>query len=319
MGKQKLKVGVVGTGKMGALHIEKYLTIEPIEWVGIFDNNETRLKELSRLPVRIFSNLSELIFEVDAVSVCTPTASHFSVAREALASKVHVLVEKPIAPSSHEAEFLIQLARKEEVLFQAGFLERFRFKRLTQNIELPNPFFIESSRHQTEPGREKIDVVSDLMIHDIDLSLRLFGNQTPSEIIASGQLFDGSNFDYVQVLMKFDENRSVLLNATRHAFERRREFKIYTEGSHYFLDFLNNKISIRNGKFPIQSYAIPCDPLLDQCQYFIDRVLNPENELKPDQTALLSQKVVEDIRHKITTPPYIPIEEKNREVSFYKS
>src|SRR5262245_20908739 len=183
---QKIRAAVVGVGYLGRFHAQKYAQAEGCELVAVVDARaEAREAVAKELKTQALADHRELLGRVDAVSVVTPTPAHFGIARDFLSAGVHVLVEKPITETPAEARDLIELAKARGCVFQVGHLERFNAAILAAEPYLTAPRFIEC--HRLAPYKERgtdVNVVLDLMIHDIDLVQPLVG----APIVASGAL-----------------------------------------------------------------------------------------------------------------------------------
>ncbi|MGH8258819.1 MAG: Gfo/Idh/MocA family protein, partial [Steroidobacteraceae bacterium] len=168
---KKIRAAVVGVGYLGRFHAQKYAQLPDCELVAVIDTSpETRGRVAAELGTRAVADHRTLLGEVDAVSVVTPTPAHFPIARDLLAAGAHVLVEKPITETPDQARELIRLARERERVLQVGHLERFNATILAAEPHLRTPRFIEC--HRLAPYRERgtdVNVVLDLMIHDIDI------------------------------------------------------------------------------------------------------------------------------------------------------
>ena len=170
-----IKVGVIGVGYLGRFHAEKYAHLQGVELVGVADLNQARAQEIAKaLGTRGFDDYRQLLPEVAAVSVAVPTSGHFAVVRDALEAGCQVLVEKPISVTVAEADALVRLARERGLTLMVGHLERFNSAMEEIQARVTAPRFIESHRLAffKERGTD-VDVVLDLMIHDLDHVLNL--------------------------------------------------------------------------------------------------------------------------------------------------
>ncbi|HQO78169.1 MAG TPA: Gfo/Idh/MocA family oxidoreductase, partial [Thermodesulfobacteriota bacterium] len=172
---KKLTVGVIGCGYFGKFHADKYSRIPETNLIGVVDPVLGRAEEVARKnQTTAYADSSDLYDKVEAVSIAVPTKLHYSVAREFLQRGIHVLIEKPIASQTAEAEELVRLAHERNVVFQVGHLERFNPALRALDDTLTAPRFIESHRLQSFVERAlDVDVIMDLMIHDIDVILSL--------------------------------------------------------------------------------------------------------------------------------------------------
>jgi predicted dehydrogenase len=168
---EKTRVGVVGVGYLGQFHAEKYAKMKGVELAGVVDIDFARAREIAkRYRSQPFSHHSEILPRVQAVSIAVPTPFHHAIARDFLEKGVDVLLEKPISTTLQEADELIELAESHGRVLQIGHLERFSGPLLALEGVVQNPMFIESNRLGLSQGTE-VDVVLDLMIHDIDIIL----------------------------------------------------------------------------------------------------------------------------------------------------
>ncbi len=243
---KKVKVGVVGVGRLGGFHGEKYAEIETSELVGISDVDEARATEVAgRLGVRAYSDYRELIPLVDAVSIATPTENHLEIGEAFLKRGVNVLVEKPIAMDSAQADVLVEAAKSSGALLQVGHLERFNPAVVAISDRLTAPLFIESYRLSPFPARSTdIDVILDLMIHDIDIIMNLVGEEEPVEIEAMGIPVITSNVDMANARLRFAGGCVANVTASRVSTERRRSIRLFQHDSIISIDYAAQRISI---------------------------------------------------------------------------
>ena len=178
----KLRVAVVGVGHLGQHHARLLAAMEGVELVGVADIKPARAREIAdRFQTGAFTDAAELVSAVDAVSVATPTESHVRVALPFIERGVAVLVEKPLAASVADADVLIRAAEERGVLLAAGHTERFNPAVAAALPLVSDPRFIEVHRLGTFPERSlDIDVIFDLMIHDLDLLLASVGSPVAS-------------------------------------------------------------------------------------------------------------------------------------------
>lgn len=261
---------------MGLYHLKKFLELgDRAEVVGFFDPHPEQAKRLEReYRIPAFTDLGELLFESDAVVIASPTSTHHALAKQALSTGVHVLVEKPMTETLAEAVELTELARRLGLVLQVGFLERYRCRALLGTFPAEGPFFIEAQRFSTSPGREdSVDVVSDLMIHDLDLALSLVPGE-PTEISAAGGRVVSGRSDIASVRMEFADGSVVNLSASRVAPSMERRLKIYSGQYAAHLDFVENSAELsvrRQGDVDRQTRRITdLDALREQALDFID-------------------------------------------------
>lgn len=235
---KKIKIGVVGVGYLGKYHVEKYARMPEVELVGIADISPERRETLSRqYAIPGYEDYRRLISQIDAVSIVVPTTQHASVARDFLDQKIDVLIEKPITRSISEAEELIALAGTRGCLLQVGHLERFNPVYLKIKPYIKNPLFFESHRLSPFTARGiDVDVVLDLMIHDLDLILHLV--QSPVEQVqAVGVPVVSPKVDIANVRIQFQNGCVANITASRISLQEMRKMRIFQPAAYLSLDF----------------------------------------------------------------------------------
>lgn len=235
---KKIKVGVVGVGYLGKFHVEKYSRMPEVELVGIADIVPERREALAKqYKVSGYEDYRRLIPQIDAVSIVVPTTQHASVARDFLDQSIDVLIEKPISSSMAEAEELISLAGTRDCLLQVGHLERFNPVFLKTKPFIKNPLFFESHRLSSFKTRAiDVDVVLDLMIHDLDLILHLV--QSPVEQIqAVGVPVVSPKVDIANVRIQFQNGCVANITASRISLQEMRKMRIFQPATYIALDF----------------------------------------------------------------------------------
>jgi predicted dehydrogenase len=233
-----LKVGVVGVGHLGSQHARIYSELAKrsngqVSFVGVCDTDSIRVRALTeKVGGGTFENAAELANFVDAVSVATPTETHYKVARVFLERGKHVLVEKPITDSLREAEELVALARKNKCVLQVGHVERFNpVMRYLTDI-LREARFIEVHRLSPYPGRSTdIGVVLDLMIHDLDVVLSLV-NSPLAAVDAVGIPVLSTSEDVANARLRFANGCVANITASRVYPERMRKIRIFGRTEH---------------------------------------------------------------------------------------
>jgi predicted dehydrogenase len=238
-----LAIAVVGSGHMGSLHAQKVVALadagEPVRLVGVADIRMERANALGRkLAVPSFSDTSEVLIGADAVIVAVPTVSHFSVVTQALEADCDVLVEKPIAATLDEAEKLLELAESRGLLLQVGHLEWFNNAMQIIHDRIRRPRFIEA--HRLGPFTERatdIDVVRDLMIHDLDILQQLVGEE-PERIEAVGVPVLSSSTDIANARITFPDGCVANLTASRVSPAPMRKLRFFQRDGYFSIDFL---------------------------------------------------------------------------------
>jgi predicted dehydrogenase len=279
---KKIRVGVVGVGYLGRYHLEKYRDIEGVQLVGAADTNPKIAKKLEgELGVECISDYRDLLGRVDAVSIVVPTVSHFAVAMDFLNAGVDVFVEKPITANLREAEGLVGAAESRGLILQVGHLERFNPAVLALEGTLKEPMFIESHRLSPFPERSvDIDVILDLMIHDIDIILNIVKSPI-SRIDAVGVPIITSKVDIVNARLNFENGCVANVTASRVSAEKMRKIRIFQSDAYISIDYAAQKITLYkrvsdgNERFSIVKQDIdisPSDYLGDEIRSFIDAV-----------------------------------------------
>jgi predicted dehydrogenase len=224
----KIRVGVVGTGYLGRFHAEKYAALEGAELVGVVDTEPARARAVAESTgCRVFPSAESLCPLVDAVSVVVPTSLHHEVARGFLRAGVDVLVEKPMTATIAEANDLVRLAGKVGCILQVGHLERFNPVWEVAGPALKEPRFIEA--HRLGPFRERgtdVDVVLDLMIHDIDLCLKYVASPV-RQIDSVGVPVLTPSVDIANVRIRFQNGTLANLTASRVSVKRTRKIRFF--------------------------------------------------------------------------------------------
>lgn len=274
----RIRVGVLGVGKMGELHLKKLSQLPGVDLVGIYDTDEARRNEMgARHGVTAFSEPAPLLFESDAAIIATPTSTHYAVARLALEAGVSILIEKPITDSVEEAEILVKMAAERDLVLQVGLIERFRYRALAGDAAKGAVRFIEAQRLSPSLARDaKADVVTDLMIHDLDLVLALMG-EDPVHVSAIGVSVLTDQVDMASVRLEFLTGAAVNLSVSRVSLDPVRKFRVFFDSAYASLDFRENTVKVytRAADKSIQLVhqdSISLDPLGEQTADFVECV-----------------------------------------------
>lgn len=240
-----LRTAVIGVGYLGNFHAQKYAAIENVELVGVVDNDPKRAAEIAaKLGTQAYSDHRELIGKVDAVSVVVPTQHHYSVAKDFLAAGVHVLIEKPITVTIEEADELIALAEKNRAVFQVGHLERFNPVLMALDGILQEPLFIESVRIAPfKPRGTDVNVVLDLMIHDIEIIQHIVKSPVERVDAIGAPVFTGEE-DIANARILFQNGCVANVTASRISLKSERKMRIFQRDTYITLDFQNRKVLV---------------------------------------------------------------------------
>lgn len=240
-----LRSAVIGVGYLGNFHAQKYAAIPGVELVGVVDNDPKRGAEIAAtLGTHAYSDHRELIGRVDAVSVVVPTQYHYAVARDFLAAGVHVLIEKPITVTIEEADELITLAEQNRVVFQVGHLERFNPVLVALDGILQEPLFIESVRIAPfKPRGTDVNVVLDLMIHDIEIIQHIVKSPVERVDAIGAPVFTGEE-DIANARILFENGCVANVTASRISLKSERKMRIFQRDAYITLDFQNRKVLV---------------------------------------------------------------------------
>lgn len=289
----KLRTAVVGVGHLGRFHAQKHKSLQDVELVGVADVNREQAEKVAReLGVTAFADPSALLNgKVDAVTVAASTHSHFELVKMFLENGVHVLVEKPIAQSVAQAEELCDIAEKRGLKFQVGHVERFNPAFQSARAKITRPLFIEC--HRLAPFKVRstdVDVVLDLMIHDLDVVLSLV-NSEPSVVSAVGAPVLTKKLDIANARIEFESGTVANLTASRVSQNTQRKFRIFQPDQYVSIDFQSGELNIltktgewTNGEIPLDHESLSLekgDALLDETRSFIESI----REDKPVQVS----------------------------------
>lgn len=235
---KSIRAGVIGVGHLGQHHARLYASLPGAQLVGVSDQSIERAKVVAeRHGVRVFQTAEELLSHVDVVSVAVPTSGHYAVAKACLLAGKHVLVEKPLAVTPAEAQELVQLAKQKGCCLQVGHSERFNPIMALMRPHIGRPVFIECHRLSgfSERGTD-VDVVLDLMIHDLDLVLSL--NPGPvEEVRAAGVTVLSSSIDIANARIQFASGCVANLTSSRVSMTKMRRLRLFQKDSYVSIDF----------------------------------------------------------------------------------
>jgi len=244
------RISLIGLGYLGKIHLK--LLFENAEWrlVGVYDIDKNLTRQLAdHYNVKAFNSLYEAIEHSDVLDIVTPSNTHFDIARQAIMAGKHLFIEKPITPTSMEAEKLQELAQKNGVCIQVGHVERFNPAFIAAKPYFRNPKFIEAHRlSQYTPRGTDVSVVTDLMMHDIDLMLSII-KEPIKDIKASGATLVSGSPDIVNARIEFFNGVVANLTASRISFKNIRKFRVFSEDnftSINLLDKITEVIRIQN-------------------------------------------------------------------------
>jgi predicted dehydrogenase len=282
-----MKVGVVGVGHLGEYHVQKYQTMPDVDLIGVVDTNPRRAGEISeRYGVKPYMRYHDILDRVDAVSLAVPTEVHFEVAQDILSRGIHLLIEKPITYKIEDADHLIKLAREKDLVLQVGLVERFNPAVVKMESMLTNPVFIESHRmNQFTIRGIDVDVVLDLMIHDLDIFLHIVPSEV-KELHATGMCVITDKTDIANVRIIFENGTVANLTASRVSNKTLRKIRIFQPDAYLSVNCAKRKLNIirldadtkdANGYPVVTSNEVKLpdsDPLADEIGSFVNAVRN---------------------------------------------
>lgn len=245
MARQKLRIGVLGAGHLGKIHVNCIKQITDYELIGLYDIHLPTAQDVSqKLNVPYFESIETLIDKVDVVDIVVPTLSHFECAKKAIELQKHVFIEKPFTTTLQEAQTLIDLALANKVKIQVGHVERFNPAFLAVQPLKPEPLFIESHRlAQFNPRGTDVSVVLDLMIHDIDV----IQSMIPAKVVkvdASGVAVVSETPDIVNARITFENGAVANVTSSRISLKNMRKMRLFQQDAYITMDFLEKKSEI---------------------------------------------------------------------------
>lgn len=243
----KIKVGVIGVGRMGSNHCRIFSALRHVDLVGVHDlSREVGNRVARQFETHYFSDLEHLLGNVEVVSIAAPTPMHYELAKFCIERGVHVFIEKPITHTLEEAHALVEAAERSNLIVQVGHIERFNpaYRELRNVIESLDVLAIDIRRLSAFSGSNKdVDVTLDLMVHDADLAMDLTAEQ-PTYISAQGFSALSSQIDYANVQLRFDSGILMTLTASRVIEEKVRQIEVTAREAYVVADLLNKSVAI---------------------------------------------------------------------------
>ncbi len=278
----KTRVGVVGVGYLGQIHAKIYHEMDNVDLVMLADTHLDTLHTFGeKYQCKVTDSYLDLIDQVDAVSIVVPTSLHFDVAQPFLEAGIPTLLEKPIAATVDEAKKLVELAEQNEAPFLIGHLERYNPALREVTTKITEPKYLEVHRLGTFVERATdVDVITDLMIHDIDLVLSLV-DEEPEEVQAIGASVVTDHVDLANVRLSFPSGAVANITASRVSHKRFRRFRVFGPEGYYGINLMDQELDIvtkgetpKNGKFPEMKFDHQVftseRPLQVELAHFID-------------------------------------------------
>lgn len=306
----RLKVAVVGVGYLGRFHALIYSRMPEVELVGVADSDAKRGRGVAEeAGCEFYANASDLLDKVDAVSIVVPTSYHLEVARPFLRAGIHMLMEKPIADGLDAGREIVELADQAGAVLQIGHLERFNAGVMALADRLDTPRFIEAHRMSPFVARATdVDVVSDLMIHDIDIILALVKSEIRS-IAAIGTPVLTKHIDIANARLEFENGTVANVIASRVSEATTRRIRVFEKNRYLSLDFIGQTIDMAaprptaEGEWPeIVTERIkiePVKPLDAEIAAFVESVQTGKTPLVHGRVGLKALEVALQVKEKI--------------------
>ena len=279
---KELRIGVVGLGHLGNYHLQKYARIPDCRVVGVVDIDREKTRRASEQSgAAAFSDHRQLIGAVDAVSIAVPTAAHYETARAFLDAGIDVLLEKPITRTMEEADEMVALAEARKCIFQIGHIERFNPAIVALDSVMGEPLFVEA--HRLHPFCERgtdVDVILDLMIHDLDIILH-FVRSPMQHVEAVGVPVLSDKVDIANVRLTFESGCVANITASRVTGKTLQKIRFFGTEGYHAVDYAKRTLmSLRKGRDPEGKVTItdnkveviPHDPLEEEILSFLQAV-----------------------------------------------
>jgi len=241
----RVKVSVIGTGHLGSIHTKLLKQSRYSELIGVYDIDFSKSTALAHeFQCKAFKSLQEVIDSSEAVIIATPTTTHYEIAMRCIENSLHCFIEKPITSRFQQAVKLIENAKQKGVLIQVGHVERFNPALKATMKYNPEPLFVESHRlSQFKPRAIDVSVISDLMIHDIDIVLWLVKSKV-KRIMANGVAVITDTIDIANARIEFENGTIANLTASRISAKPTRKMRIFQKNSYFSIDFANQRVEI---------------------------------------------------------------------------
>jgi len=308
---KKIRIGVIGIGHLGGYHLQKYAKIDACAIAAVSDTQIEKARKAAALyACPAFEDHRQMLGRVDAVSIAVPTGDHHIVARDFLAAGVDVLIEKPLCATLEEADELLALAKKSKLILQVGFIERFNPAIIALAQVITRPAFIEV--HRLHPFFERgtdVDVILDLMIHDLDIILK-FVNAPLVNVEAVGVPILSDKIDISNVRLSFATGCIANITASRISAKTMQKIRFFGPEGYHSVDFQKreilsfNKIINGEGKQQITQNNIEVgshDPLEEEIRSFVKSLATRSEPLVSGEDGRRSLALALEILHKMKT------------------
>ncbi len=313
---KKVRVAVIGVGYLGQIHARIYHEMDNTDLVAVVDTDAAVAQDVAQsCGCQALTRAEEVLGRIDAVSVVVPTSVHLPVVRPFLEAGIHTLLEKPVALTVEESALIVRIAKANGAILQIGHLERFNAGVMKIAELARQPRFIEVHRlGQFNQRATDVDVVTDLMIHDIDIVLSLIKSGLKS-ISATGTPVVTDHVDIANARLEFENGAVANVTSSRVSTHRFRRIRVFSEDRYLGLNFLTQQLSeVRTGKkkkgsnFPeLERRDIQVSPQLPlnaELAHFIDCVNHGKRPLVSGEDGLFAVEVAEMVRAKISKSGY---------------
>jgi len=294
----QIRTAVVGVGHQGRWHADKFKALANSDLIAVVDADEAQVEAVARdLDVAAYTGFRELVGKVDAVSIATPTASHFDIVGHLLEHGVHVLVEKPLTSTVEQAQELVELAERNQLILQVGHLERFNPAVLDVAPSITEARFMESLRIAPyKPRSLDVSVVLDLMIHDIDL-IHSFARSRMVSADAVGQSIFSDSIDIANARIRFENGCVANVTSSRISMKTERTIRVFEASAYHSIDLFTKSVTSyrRRGDEPVETpddlvigsnSFEASDALMVQAEAFLESVAGGRPPLVDGRTAM---------------------------------
>lgn len=309
-----LRCAVVGVGHLGRFHAQKYKILEEAELIGVCDSSAERASAIAKeLDCKAFNKIEELIGKVDAVTVAASTPAHYDLCKFFLNNGIHVHVEKPMTEKSHQGIELCKIAQKKNLKFQVGHVERFNPALISAQEKLLQPLFIECTRLAPFKLRSvEVDVVLDLMIHDLDVILSLVKSPV-KEVKAVGTPVLTRKIDIANARIEFENGTVAQATASRVSQKSQRKFRVFQKDQYLSVDFGTGEVNLLTKTGDLVDEEIPLeaeswslekgDALLAETKSFVEAIRLNRDVVVSGHDGLvaleLAEKIIADIEQRL--------------------
>jgi predicted dehydrogenase len=312
---KRIRCAVVGVGYLGRFHAQKYKSIQDVEFVGVTDASEARAQEIGKeLGVQAFAKPEDLLGKVDAVTIAASTQAHYELAKLFLKNGVHVNVEKPMTSTLDQARELVKIAKEKNLRLQVGHVERFNPALQAARAKLEMPLFIECHRLAPfKPRGVDVDVVLDLMIHDLDVILSMVKSPVKS-VSAVGTPVLTQLVDIANARIEFESGTIANITSSRVSQTATRKFRVFQQKQYLSIDFGSGEVNLttktgewegENLPLEFESWSLEKgDALLSETQAFIKAIQDQATPVVSGEDGLtamvLATQVQTDIANRLS-------------------